>query len=105
MKKILPFIFITIIILIAFFLGRMSKICMGGVVTEKIDKIAPTPIGSVLKENCNCPPPEVIYNVGCTDRIRASGTVRVDADKVEKYNKVTKKYEEVKTLTEFNLEK
>ena len=89
---------IIIISIIWFCVGRMSvkpEIQVGA------DLKCPT-LTQQLKSKCVCPEPEVIMNVGCVDNIKHSGKVRVDAPIIEKYNTLTKKYEELKTLTELS---
>ena len=94
---------IGIILLGTFYLGKsQSKVIIQGRPPCDAQKILgstePISMDEIIRNSCQCPEPEIIYEVGCVDEIEVNGTVRVKSPNVEKYNTLTKEYESFEEL-------
>ena len=94
---------IGLILLATFYLGKsQSEVIVQGRPPCDAEKYVgatkPVSIVDTIRNTCNCPEPEIIYEVGCTEGITTDKKVRVNAPIVEKYNTLTKEYESFEEL-------
>ena len=102
--KALPTVLIIGIVLLGtFYFGKsQSEVIIQGRPPCDAEKYVgatkPVSIVDTIRNTCQCPEPEIIYEVGCVDEIEVNGTVRVKSPNVEKYNTILKKYESFEEL-------
>ena len=102
--KALPTVLIIGIVLLGtFYYGKsQSEVIIQGRPPCDAEKYVgatkPVSIVDTIRNTCNCPDTEIVYNVGCTDGITTTNKVRVNAPIVEKYNTILKKYESFEEL-------
>ena len=94
---------IGLVLLGVFYLGKsQSKVIIQGRPPCDAEKYVgatkPVSIVDTIRNTCNCPDTEIIYEVGCTEGITTDKKVRVNAPIVEKYNTILKKYESFEEL-------
>ena len=112
MKKIPTISIIIVIILLlvgAYFFGygKGKEPILSAELVKPVVCTPCTTLSQQIKDNNNCPEPEIIINMGYVsgdfktdEKVKE---IRIDGEQIiKKKNPLTKDYEEVKTLTEFN---